>query len=610
MKKRIISLVVVAVLCAVAFSMPVTGAVEKLESKMTPLLQARLQKLRADMPVSVLVEWDGIDEEEMLPILKERYPQDAANYALVLEGGGNDLNMEQVQSIIAHKREIYQELYLLQNKEKAEEFCDESQISASAVSYISSFSPITGMELNKTQLTQLEKRNDVLAIEWNYPIEMKDQLSYMTKVSRSEYIRTNFGNRGDGVGIGQIENNVPDTSHTTELTGVNISRNSSATGIHASRVAAIMVGRNNGAAPGAKLYSASFAYSSSDQPRVIGKALKEIEWLLSRTGPSVSVINMSSDAQAPDLPEGWALSPGGYTLFAKWIDHIAMQHDVHFVVSAGNASQNAGSKVASSGMAYNAVTVGAYQVNRAMPYETTTSTFWEPGLSTEGSGYNENAGLAEKPDLVAPGVGYTVDGISGSASGTSFAAPMVSGIMAQLISCKPALALQQRALKAILLASAWCKLDSPSFVPLPGTQQMDDKQGAGKVDAKNARYTIVNNYYMQALINAGNFPYTHSFYVSSSASSARVALVWSKRNTISGSHVVSGSTAPIINDPPLSDLDLEVFNPNGTSVGYSRMRNGNVEIVQFKPTVSGTYTIRVSRHSGTNAQDSFALAWW
>ena len=36
----------------------------------------------------------------------------------------------------------------------------------------------------------------------------------------------------------------------------------------------------------------------------------------------------------------------------------------------------------------------------------------------------------------------------------------------------------------------------------------------------------------------------------------------------------------------------------------------NVEIVEFNPAVTGTYTIKVKKNSGTTAKDFIYLAWW
>jgi len=74
-----------------------------------------------------------------------------------------------------------------------------------------------------------------------------------------------------------------------------------------------------------------------------------------------------------------------------------------------------------------------------------------------------------------------------------------------------------------------------------------------------------------------------------------------------------GSPDHIGNDPdnpPITDLDLRVYTPSGALAGSSLTSRGNVEIVQFPISVSGNYSIVVSRYSGTVPQDAFAIAWW
>nr|MDD6335089.1 S8 family serine peptidase [bacterium] len=577
---------------------------EQLVGKKTNYLAQKVSLASDEERIPVCVEFDGINDDEMYEVFAERYPQDCANYLLMQNGGGSDLTMEEVQSAISHKRQIYQQMYAQKNEESLRNFAKKLPASlavketAPVVTYISKFSPVCFLDMNKAQLEVLEATRGVNKIEYNYEVEISDEMPQYCQETRSKYIRDTFGNKGAGVGIGQIEIHLPNQSHTTELTGVAITKDPSGIqteSIHASAIAAILVGQVYGCAPDATLYSTAM----DEYAQNFHDFYQRVEWLLAQTQPPVNVINMSAGMKQA------ATVSGGYDAVCQWVDHIAMQHDVHFVKSAGNNGGTYGDqtgRISSPGMAYNIVTVGAYKVNNKTitPYTDFVTTL------SNLSSYVENAGLAQKPDLVAPGETVNVIGIDEMLMGTSLSAAMVSGIMAQLISCTPALAAQQRAMKAILLASAWDKLDSPAFVPLSGTSQMDDKQGVGKVDAKNARYTLSNGMYTQALVASTSFPYTKTVTFSSSASSARVALVWSKRNKITGSH----TTGPILTNPTLSDLDLQVYAPNGTLVASSTQRRGNVEIVQFKPTVSGTYTIKVTRISGTESQDSIALAWW
>ena len=59
---------------------------------------------------------------------------------------------------------------------------------------------------------------------------------------------------------------------------------------------------------------------------------------------------------------------------------------------------------------------------------------------------------------------------------------------------------------------------------------------------------------------------------------------------------------------PLADLNLSVYAPGGALVGFSALENSNFEVVQFVPTVSGTYTIKIT---GTSSDKKYVgIAVW
>ena len=86
----------------------------------------------------------------------------------------------------------------------------------------------------------------------------------------------------------------------------------------------------------------------------------------------------------------------------------------------------------------------------------------------------------------------------------------------------------------------------------------------------------------------------------------RISIFWLKKNSISG----TGHTPGTVNQISFSNLDLQVFDPNGNSVGTSSTINANFEIVQFVPTVSGQYKIKITRQSGTADKEIIGIALW
>jgi hypothetical protein len=58
----------------------------------------------------------------------------------------------------------------------------------------------------------------------------------------------------------------------------------------------------------------------------------------------------------------------------------------------------------------------------------------------------------------------------------------------------------------------------------------------------------------------------------------------------------------------MANLNLYVYDPNGTLVGSSTTSMGNFEIVQFIPTVSGNYRIEITGSS--EEKEYIGIALW
>ena len=59
-----------------------------------------------------------------------------------------------------------------------------------------------------------------------------------------------------------------------------------------------------------------------------------------------------------------------------------------------------------------------------------------------------------------------------------------------------------------------------------------------------------------------------------------------------------------------SNLDLYVYDSNGTPVTSSILTSGNMEIIQFTPVMNETYTVRVVLTETSTQKTYFGLAWW
>ena len=133
--------------------------------------------------------------------------------------------------------------------------------------------------------------------------------------------------------------------------------------------------------------------------------------------------------------------------------------------------------------------------------------------------------------------------------------------------------------------------------------QISDNEGAGILDSRWARGIVANGNFWSHTINADSFPFEKTITINTSSSSmTRIAIFWIKRNTID-------HTTNSVTEADFADLDLYVYDPNGNLVGSSITTKSNFEIVQFKPTISGTYTIRI-RAIGCEDKQHVGIAVW
>lgn len=260
------------------------------------------------------------------------------------------------------------------------------------------------------------------------------------------------------------------------------------------------------------------------------------EWLIGR---GVNIINMSMQVDS---------NSGIYGADDRWADHIALQHRVHLVVAAGNYNEEIGKYdhyVTTPALAYNVITVGNLDDNGS-------SNLLDDVIASS-SCYLDGANSknAHKPDIVAPGTDISTP--FGQMSGTSFAAPYITGIVAQLCQADATLKTNPATVKAILCASAATEPHSYYI-----EDDNYDKYGAGLVNAQYA-YNITNNGryesdYFPAGTEAGMY-HEHSFNISSAASKVKVALIWLNYKYVdSDDHnadAITGYTMP--------DLDVRIY---------------------------------------------------
>ena len=460
--------------------------------------------------------------------------------------------------------------------------------------FLSQYAPMISAELTPAEIKTLARDTRIATIYYSPNVTLVDESNVSVPFIEADYIRDNLGYSGSGIKIGMIEGGLPnETKSYFDEDKIFYDPNATRTYTdHANTVAAILIGEPTtmgnttykGIVPDATLYATRCIDSEDWRIRV--------EWLLSQ---NVHVINMSTgfiDAQY-------------YTGHERWLDHVAINHSVHFVKASGNTGRG----VTSPGLAFNIITVGCIGDNN-------TKTNQNDDFLYDRSAYVESPNLIDgaiptnKPDLVAPGVDiYTPAYVSDedySNSGTSYAAPHVTAVVAQMCQRRPALKVQQDVMKAILTAA----ISHSKICYTPANDDNYDKFGAGVVNADEAYYVNNNYRFTMSTFAANSADGSQKTYTFSANKDerVRVSLSWLK-------YVVMNHNTPHASSSPsfeasLANLDLYVYDPSGTPVASSTTAHNNTEIVDFTANKTGTYKIIVKQTEHSDRAVYFGLAWW
>ena len=619
-KRKLVAILVVICMLATMFpSVPITEyeASEKIGSELLELMNVTYDDLTSgnfvdsgetysciiwieDVEIEEAVE-AGIDAAEMTredystwSMYDYPYTTDEADGLTYVDVEFDETESDEyVQTYIEAEREAAAEMYSASNSSfVAENFMARDM----SVTYVSKYSPCVFADLSVTKIAELMENDEVVCIGYSgdehavldsvnssSTLDAEEVAENIT-IIRADYASDYFAVTGDGIKIGQIEHQFPDTN-----TVIKNHEDQNVIGFeaHADNVHHIM----SAVAPDATYYSTALEDSE-------GNFYEQIEWLL---GQGVNIINMCMGYEK-DMNGNDAYNT--YDMRARWVDHIAYNHDVHFVKSAGNYVLKG---VNSPGMAYNIITVGAVG---------TTGTCdiinrYENGAYV-GSAYNRlGVSLAEgrtnKPDVMAPGE-YTDDW------GTSYAAPLVAGTIALMCEYQPSLKTQQHIVKAILAATTAKVTNNHHHVT---TDVYFSSYGAGVIDTHSAMYAVYKRHYStstDSLTNVGDKK-TYSMTVTSSDTCMRIAVAHANRNKI-----VDGADHVTAHLPlyTIGVIGIKVYNPDGELIlntyDQDYITGINLQVVEFDPRENGgagTYTIEVilkqaAQHGRTT---NFGIAW-
>lgn len=380
---------------------------------------------------------------------------------------------------------------------------------------------------------------------------------------------------------------------------------------HGTGIMSIFLGHDavngfTGLAPSAKFVNARVVDKNDNTTdTLIGNG---VFWAI---GKGAKVVNISLGTADPN-PDQNKLN--------MMLDYATQKYGTLFVVAAGN--ENASAVQGGPSGQYNSFTVGAtYGTN----YDKVT-VFSNYSLSTD---------LRTKPDLVAPGQGVSLAaanwattgvGYTDQAQGTSFSAPMVGGILTQMMGYGKShhLSLDPLVMKAVLMTgtthvyeyeggtwSARHQLATASGTTID--QPLDAEQGAGRVDGvaaydiyakKTDRTTLVANWTLSSMRENGS--YAMKLGNLKAGDEIDTALTWLRHIGRSGGSLSASNK--FYQSATLADFSLTLL-LNGHKVVTSDSNWDNIDYLTLTAPQNGNYSLLVNRLPGSGLPtESFGLA--
>lgn len=477
------------------------------------------------------------------------------------------------------KKEIVSNIHM----DKANSVIEDTGILNDKVGFISQYAPMIVCNLTVDEINAISQNSFVQEITKYEKMEVIPcavSSSNMLGAKNSleiQKINDSLNLTGNGVKIGFYETDCV-SSEYAEAEGIDVSRintiePSYVVGRHATYCAGVAAG-NNGIAPDSTIYTASCEYDwrNIDWSNYNNTHLSNLEKLISS---GVKVINISwGSGNYDDCYNNWA----------KYTDYLIANTGVTIVCSTGNSPDGYILNPASS---YNCIAVNGYSY-----YNPVTNANEE--LLNNYSYKNGNGCL--KPDVIAPSLN----------SGTSTAAPYITGMIALLYQYKPSLMSHPEAVKAILMASCHKKcsklyVDNSNIKSLNETmtQGITDRQGAGIPNMYNMISIVSQHSYGYGLLNSSN-NYKREVQIlqpAYGASNMNVSMSYLQTNVKSG------------NTSNRDDYDIQLSNPMFSSTKSSSKNNSSTEMIYTQLTSNDNYKLTIKKYSGSMENVHYGYAW-
>ena len=563
-----------------------TSGGSALERKASPELLERVAAARgsAKLPVAA---WMDVDTEAAVARVIAAHPE------------GNWIGTRPNATTLKEQRRLRGLVERAQTRayaRAAKELTRIAEDAGGSVGYVSRLAPLVYLDVPAAALEPLADSDRVVSLGLEGVGNWKESLAAAGPAVNANWT-TGTGDQGAGVRVGVIE--YFNVRASGDLSG-KVAASYSTTGArtytpstsfdHPTWVAGAIASQDpvdRGIAPQAVIVSAGTASATAGLTRD-RNVIRAADWAALAAGGDADIINMSVNMDATT----------GRDEARAYFDAIGGGAATRLVVaSSGNygSGVDAGWWVSSPGTGWNVLTVGGYS-------DATSKLWYDPSCPCKGAQWEEHLGVSynphgdfQKPTVSAPATSVrTANGLS--ATGTSVATPITSGIAAQVLSRRPVLATWPETLRAIVVAGAV----ENHVNPVTGKVSVDH-EGSGSVNALWANRAAVEGGGTRGGFVKGEISAATSVAQSFSVTAGqrvRVALAWNSR--------VTGSMFDAV-DSLAADLDLVVTYPGGKKVSASY--DNAVEWVEFKAPSSGTVKVTIAKERIGPDSEPFGIAW-
>lgn len=349
---------------------------------------------------------------------------------------------------------------------------------------------------------------------------------------------------GDGIKIGSIESGIPNNYiNLNETTYETYGAYQTDHAFYTSSV----YGGSSGIAKDVDIYfSALTNYTFSEC----------VDWLLLK---GVNIINRSNGAKT-----------GTYNSNSAYADYIVKETKITFINSAGNDGD--ANIIGNPSTGVNVISVASNDSNLGI------SSFSSAGLASS------ETNLLLKPTITAPGGNlYGVENISSALNGTSFSAPMVTGVVALLMEEFPNLKYHPEAVMNVLCNSATFALGQ--------TDEVDYDAGFGIVNYERARKACENivNQTLTSAVTDNQEIYQKNIVLNNSET------INLQTTTLFNSNANDTSYSVNLSEIDFSNFIIQIYDLATNEVVYTSSQKSNMSYISFTNpyATSKTYGISV-----------------